>query len=221
LKLSSYLVHMRSDASNAFGSSDDFLVIPSHSQAREVATVYDLNDHSNLKKLERIDAIPPHLLAEMPYLNDTLWCHDQGNWYGVFIYFPVIMKWDLNFAHLDFVNVDSPVIGDALEAILDFNKTGRGSHPQPLFFDFSVQAGRFALMTLKHLLLLDLDTGRIEQKITFFGKGSHFPQASPDLHFDTFAFIGERSVVLGNSGMLWGHDLWQVTIPKLPDRSAP
>ncbi len=211
--LDSYNVYAQAATSNVFGFSPNQVVIPAAPKSRHLAAVYTY-DGDLIQHVGEILPFSEEFASRVPGINDSFWLYRQGHWYSIHKYFPLVTRYDASFAVVDQFQVESEVVQQRLDYIVQFSSTH--GYPAPIFTDAKFFGGDLFLMSDGYLHQLDLPSRRIRSITSFYGVGPGFQHLEHSkLTLFSFAFTREGGLFLGHPALLWDHDLWSAELPQL------
>lgn len=204
----------------AVDSENQIFVGPAFPRKKALAYVYDFDGRVK-KKFGDPLRIDEKTFLENRAATDQLWVRDKKYWYCAFKSQPIIRKFDEKFRFVAEYVLSGPEVRLAQERAAEF--IAEGSTPVPLVTCFQAHNNRLFAMVGNGLLELDADTGSHLKTHIFFGEGDVFEDAKGNrLTLPIFDFLDDNTLVLAHQSMLWGHDLWLVSLSKeIQEGTAP
>ena len=206
---------------NHLGCSDQWIVVPAMPSTGFLAMAYD---HDVKKKLGFGEPLfyeaDKELVRNVPMINQTSWVFHEDHWYGVFYYFPMVVKYDASFQKVAEFSIESQELNERIRSIMAFKPKNPTNRAIPLVKDIVIFRGHLYLLAVNYLLQLDLETGETLSMTRFTGREEDFGQRNP-MVFDQFAFREDGTLFLSNVGSidLWNHDLFRIKSPAFLDNS--
>jgi len=213
--LDSYLTFPLNSTSNASAFVGNKVIIPCRRSAGALAIAYDVDNPEVTQKVGQPLDFDEKVLREKPYLNDTMWAEAGGQAFATFDYYPLILQFDADLHLTRRYLLDQRHFVEVFDEIVEFQFNGKGANrPNPLIQDFQVTSAFIYLLSRDGVFRIERTTGNLRDVYRFFGKGDAFTNlAGANLFFEYMAVIDDRSLVLGHTANIWGHDLWQVVLP--------
>ena len=208
-RLKSYNVHFTIPTSNVFAFSENKVVVPTHPSTGSLASVYNYNGE-NIGKAGELMPFGEDLTSKVRGINDTFWLKAGNYWYSIHKFYPLVTTYDDEFKIVNQFEVESQLISQRVDNILNFQFTERNNVPASVFSDVKIHQGDLFAMSNGGLHRIDLKSGQVKSIMTFYGKGLNFKKVEgKPLKLAFFAFLGNK-LILGHPAMLWNHDLWYV-----------
>lgn len=196
----------------AVDAENQTIVGPAFPRKQALAYVYGF-DGRVIKKFGDPLRIDEKTFLENRAATDQLWVRDKKHWYCAFKSLPIIRKFDENFRFVAEFVLSGPEVRLAQKHATEF--IAEGSTPVPLVTCFQAHNNRLFAMVGTGLLELDAETGSHLKTHIFFGEGEEFQEANGNrLTLPIFDFLDDDTLVLAHQSMLWGHDLWLVSLSR-------
>jgi len=216
-----YNVDVVGPASKSFAFTNQFVLIPAHPSTKRLAALYGY-DGELKRHVGDILPINRKELRKNPALNDTLWLRDdQGFWYALFKYRPLMFKFDQAWNQVAAFALAGPEIERRNDEFEVFKPKRKYQRPLYHFTDFKYFRGKLYALSVRALYQFDRKSGRTLGRTYFFGDGAPFAELNLEgepLALMHIAFLEDGTAVLGHSAMPWGHDLWKANLPFLKSR---
>lgn len=198
------------DTSNVFAFSQTEIVIPAGPKTGHLASVIK-HDGSHARAVGELIPFSEDLQKRVPGINDTFWLYNQGYWYSIHKFFPLVTRYDDAFKVVSQFQIESKTITKLFEGIQEFSPNANFNVPPPLFSDAKIHQGDLYLMSKGRLQRIDLKSGEVKSVAVFYGTGPDFAQVTlPNVTVILFAFLDDGRLFLAHPAMLWNHDLWSV-----------
>ncbi len=201
-----------------FAAANGTVVFPAHPSTRRLANAITIDKQQSIGEL-LFDKKDIGLIRRIPAINDTNWQYEDGYWYCVFKFHPMIQKYDSNFKMIETFNIEDSFTADRHTEVLEFDSSRFSSAP-PLFYDFKLKDGFFYL-SLRGGVILVSSEGETLKLFTFHANGEPFKSAgiagATGLHFPYFVVLDDGNLLLSSFGDSWGHPFWRAKIVDLPN----
>ena len=195
------------------GCSDKQVVVPAMPSTGYLAIAYDQDGKRRAGMGEPLFYEKDReLIRRVPMINLTSWLYHKDHWYGVFLYYPLVVKFDASLKKVTEFDLTHPLLVEKIESILDFHPKKVGSHSPPLVYDFTIFDDHLYILAYQYLFRLALETGEIRSVSRFAGSAEHFGEPKAIMVFDQLAFHQDGTLYLSNQSAmdLWGHDMFYV-----------
>ncbi len=198
---------------NTFAAANGTVVFPAHPTTERLANAITLDKQRPIGEL-LFDKRDIELLRRIPGMNDTNWQYEQGFWYCVFKFHPMIQKYDANFKMVETFNLEDSFTAERHAEVLEFDQASFTRAP-PLFYDFKVKDGNMYL-SLRGGIIMVSPKGKTKSLFTFYGKGEPFESAGiagvSKLNFPYFVVLDDGNLLMSSFGDSWDHPLWRAKI---------
>ena len=208
IHLPSINIKFASSNANTFAAANGTVMFPAHPSTKRLANAITADKQIPVGKL-LFDKRHIDLIRRIPAVNDTNWQYENGFWYAVFKFHPMIQKYDSEFNLVETFNIKNGFTNNRHEELLDYDPERFSSAP-PLFYDFKVKDGAMYLSLTGGILKLS-PSGETEKLFTFYGSGESFASlgnAGVTLNLPFFVVLDDGELLLSSFGESWGHPIW-------------
>jgi len=211
-RLKDYQLRPFEDVQWSFAHDDQFVVIPAHPRTGHLARVYNYAGQE-AAMVGRILPIEPDILEYNSMVNATIWQYQNGKWYCLFIYRPIIRVFNKGFD----LEREIPIVGEEVDLFEEpFHKREIPEgfdRPRPHFTDFQVTEQFIYVMCHGVLYQLTLE-GELLSRTGFWANEAITQELGwcPRVAFQYVAVMKSGRVFLGTLGNYMEHDLWYVDL---------
>ncbi len=213
-RLPSYNKNYFAITSNVFACSEDRIVVPADPSTKHLASLF-AGDGALVKQVGALLPFTDELAERVPGINDSFWLHEDGAWYSIHKFMPVVTRYDSDFRLVTQFQIDTPETHQYLDSLYSLGPGPPIDAPLALINDAKIHGGDLYLMINGRLHDVDLGSGEVRSVTSFYGTGPDFADVdTPYVTLFSFAFVAEDQLVLAHPAMPWNHDLWAARLPK-------
>lgn len=197
-----------------FSFNKNSILLQAHPGQKVLAYVYDYggNIRHEIKDLLPIER---QFLEINPALNTTSWVRDGAYWWCLFIYRPILRKYDSNFKKIQEFQLYGPEIEDKEEIYFKNEPVPNWQYPKWHFSDFKVFGNSIYILCEGVMYQVDKESGGLKSRTLFLSnKTMREVVDSPIANFHYLAFTDDGKLFLANSFLPYEKDgVWTADLP--------